>query len=172
MPGVWLIIEGLIAKLGGRALASVATRLAALTGVAVEGTVAGIMSATKTFVGFSMSKFSMISSVLIAAGISVPWDEIYNAAPQLRSYDKQFQAITAAALGQLQQESADTRHELTGDGKDNGMDVPLATAMAGSVLIKKATFATGNLRNLESLREVMFMDESTFNAAVALTKRQ
>jgi hypothetical protein len=41
---------------------------------------------------------------------------------------------------------------------------------AAKKLILRAAFATGNVANLEALREVIFMDESKFLKGMALLK--
>jgi hypothetical protein len=63
----------------------------------------------------------------------------------------------------------------TGDGKDNGDDgidpeSDIVVGKAAKKLILRAAFATGNVANLEALREVIFMDESKFLKGMALLK--
>jgi hypothetical protein len=74
----------------------------------------------------------------------------------------------------LGQENKEARHEFTGNGReDDPLDSenPIIVGKAAAILIRRATFATSNLANLEALREVLFMDESKYQMGLAIIKR-
>jgi hypothetical protein len=113
--------------------------------------------------------------VLASVGISLDTDQLAIDEPRLLPYLNKWNAATNAALANLQTANAVARHKNTGDGENNGDDGidPLSDIVIGKaakIQILRATFATGNLANLVALREIMFMDESTFLKGVALIK--
>jgi hypothetical protein len=175
LQGFWLAVQAVLSRLAPKMLPAIVVRLTTMGAKISNGSVSGIMLGMKNWVGNNMGKVSLLISVLSSVGVTLDHDQLAAIEPKLLPYVDRWKAATDAALIVLEKENSESRHLYTGDGKDNGDDgidpeSDIVVGKAAKKLILRAAFATGNVANLEALREVIFMDESKFLKGMALLK--